>query len=523
MMYPPVKTRSPVAEIVGGRSIVAPVRGWNVRDPDSTMKAGYAKYLENLVPTGSTVDLRPGVSSHKTGFAKPVKSLMGWMGADGTKKLFGATDDGLFDSTNSGAIAATVQALTNGWCTHVNYRTSAASFLIVVNGVDTLKTFDGTTWASVASYSISGGGTLTSSDIINLAVHNRRLWLIEKNSGNAFYFDINAASGTVFRFPLGGYMSKGGFLLAAYTWTMDGGDGTDDRIAFITSEGQVIIYVGTDPATIPSTFQLQGVYALPRPIGRKCGYKLGGDVYLLTEGGVFSLASLTKGKAVTPDLAVSDLIRPEISAATQLYNANRGWQIMGLLSRNILLVNVPTTEASKAYQYGMNTISQGWWKNTGWDALCFEEFDNKLFAGFFDKVGQAWNGALDFSTNVTGYGRSHYDYLGERTRYKNWTLFRPIVRTAGSVSVTLRLDVDFSQGSDYGPTLFGVNGGAVFDSALWDGATWADDQRPNLDWKTPGAKPGYCAAARLRVVSNGGTFSWSVTDMIYEPGARVVG
>lgn len=524
MILQPLKSKAASRqEIVGGQSLVAPVKGWNARDPEALMKPGYAKYLENMVPTGTSVDLRPGVSDHKTGFAKPVKALMGYQPSAGTGKLFGATDDGIFDATSAGAVGATVMALTSGWCTHINFRTSAASFLFVVNGVDSVKSYDGTTWASTASFTISGGGTLNGSDVINLCVHNRRLWLVKKDSADVYYFGIDAASGNVTVFPLGGYMAKGGFVLAAYTWTVDGGFGPDDNIVFITSEGQVIVYAGTDPATIPGTFVLRGVYSMPRPLGRKCGYKLGGDLLFITEGGVFSLTSLLRGKPVTEDLALSDLIRPEISAATQTYGLNRGWQISGLLSRNILFVNVPTTEASRAYQYGMNTISTGWWKNTGWDSLCFEEFNNALYSGFSTKVGKAWNGVLDFTTNVTGLARGHYDYLGERTRTKRWSMIRPVVRVNGSISLSARLDVDFAADADFGPTSFGTTPGASFDTGLWDTATWANDQTPIIDWRTIAAKPGYCAAVRLRVVSNGGTFSWSVTDLVYETGARVVG
>jgi hypothetical protein len=448
---------------------------------------------------------------------------MAYQGTSGTGKLFAANNSGIFDATVAGAIGATVMALTDGWCSYTNFRTSGGSFLLVANGVDSLKSYDGTTWSSVASYTINGGGTLNGSDVINFAVHQRRLWLIKKDSTDVFYFDVNAATGNVTLFPLGGYAVKGGFVVAAYTWTVDGGAGPDDLIAFVFSSGQVIVYAGTDPSAV-ATWQLKGAYTLSRPLGRRCGLKLGGDVLLATEGGVFSLSDVLRGgKSVTQDLAISDLIRPEMSAATQLYGVNKGWQITGFLTKNLIFLNVPTTEASKSYQYGMNTISQGWWKNTGWDALCFEEFNNEFYGGFSTRVAKVWTGALDFTANVTGFARGHYDYLGERTREKKWSVIRPITRISGGVSLNMALDVDFEANADFGATTFGSSPGSKWDAATWDTSTWVGEQAPILEWQTVAAKPGYCAAVRLRAVSNGGTFSWSVTDLVFERGARVVG
>jgi len=524
MRREPLKTKAGQhQEIDDGKSTIAPVKGWNARDPDAAMKEGYAKYLENMVPTGTEVRLRSGVSSHATGFGAAVKTLMAYQSAAGVGKLFAANNSGIFDATSAGAIGATVMALTDGWCSHINFRTSSSSYLFVANGVDTVKTYDGTTWASVASWSINGGGTLTSSDVINFCMHQRRLWLVKKDSADAYYFDVNAVAGNVTLFPLGGYMSKGGFILAAYTWTLDGGAGPEDLIAFVTSEGQVIVYAGTDPASTTGEWLLRGSYNMPAPLGRRCGYKLGGDLLLLTEGGVYSLSSIVSGKAVTQDLAMSDLIRPEMTAAARAYSGKRGWQLAGLLSQNILFVNVPTAEASASYQYGMNTTSRGWWKNVGWSAFCFEEFNSQLYAGFDTKVGKALDGALDFAANVTGYARGHYDYCGERTREKFWQLVRPLVKVTSGISLSIGLDVDFSSTLDFGGTTFGSFGADFFDAGEWDEAVWGWDETPVLDWFTPGAKSGYCAAVRLRAVSNGGTFSWSVTDLVYERGARVVG
>jgi hypothetical protein len=84
-------------------------------------------------------------------------------------------------------------------------------------------------------------------------------------------------------------MSKGGFLMAMATWTVDGGQGPDDLAAFITSKGQVILYKGTDP-TNANAWAMVGVFDLPPPIGRRCFMRFGADVILITSQGALPLS-----------------------------------------------------------------------------------------------------------------------------------------------------------------------------------------------------------------------------------------
>ena len=50
----------------------------------------------------------------------------------------------------------------------------------------------------------------------------------------------------------------GGHLVDLDTWTIDAGYGVDDNLVFITSNGEVIVYRGTDPSSA-ATWALAGV------------------------------------------------------------------------------------------------------------------------------------------------------------------------------------------------------------------------------------------------------------------------
>lgn len=524
MMRQPVKTRRPhQQEIVDLLSRIAPVKGWNTRDSKASMELGYALYLDNWWPTPREVQLRKGATDWTTGITGFVKTLMTWNSTSGTSRLFGATDAGIFNCTASGAVGAAITAITNGKCQWVDYTTTGGSFLFVVNGTDSIRYYDGAAVTITALYPITGGGNLTTANIANISVFKRALFFIEKDSMSFFYFPIDTIAGTVSRYPLGALFSKGGYLMAHGTWTVDGGEGQDDYSAFVTSKGQVAIYKGTDPASA-ATWGLQGVYDLGEPIGRKCFQKYGGDLLLICRSGVFPLGKALQSATVNVKSAISDTINTAFNSAASLYGANYGWQVSILPEESLLLVNIPTTEFSAAQQYAMNTVTGAWARFTDWNAACFEVLNNQLYMGLNGKVAKAWYGLNDFNSIINCYAKPAFDYFRPRGRQKHMKLVRPILTIQGAVSVDLALDVDFEDGTTYGASSFAPS--AVtdnFDTALWvadggSGAVWVGDAVPTLDWETLDNRPFLCAAPRLRVRAKDATVAWAATDFVLEAG-----
>ena len=50
--------------------------------------------------------------------------------------------------------------------------------------------------------------------------------------------------------PLSGAATKGGKLLFGATWSIDAGDGIDDKCVFVTDQGELLIFTGSDPSTV---------------------------------------------------------------------------------------------------------------------------------------------------------------------------------------------------------------------------------------------------------------------------------
>lgn len=523
MMLQPLKSKRPSKQLIDSVvTRIAPVNGWNARDPQAAMKPGDALYLQNLWPQTTYIEVRKGAEDHSTGFGQPVKGLATYNGRDGTKTLWAATDLGIYNATASGAVGAAATAITNGRILSANFATTGASYLFVVNGTDSLRYWDGASWTVVASYSINGGGTLTTSNIVHLNVFKRMLFFIEKDSMSFFTLPIDSIAGNVSRFPLGGLFAKGGYLVAMGTWTVDGGQGVDDYAVFVTSEGQMAVYKGTDP-TNANAWALQGVYDLSSPIGRKCLMKFGGDLLYLSRDGLFPLGKALQSTTLNFKVAVSDRISRVFSEFTFAYGSNAGWESIFSLTDGVLLVNVPTASFSTSVQFAMNTLNGSWCSFTGWDAFCWELMDNQLYMGMEGKVAKGWYGTSDFGGVIPAIGKAAFDYLGSRMS-KHVKMLRPIIKVQGQVAVDVAMDVDFFDGTSYGPSVFTPGLGSLFDTALWVAdpdsgpALWVGDPTPQLNWLTVASNPCFCAAPRLRILSKDATVQWSATDFAVESG-----
>lgn len=520
-MHVPIKSkRGARQEIASSRSRTAPLKGWNAKDSEAAMTEGWALYLDNWFPTPTNVQLRKGATNHVTGLGTtPIKSLAVWNARSGSpsRRIFACADTGIYDATTAGVFGAASSAITDGRVISTNFGTTGGSFLFCVNGVDSIRYYDGAAWTVTSSYPINGGGTLTSSTISYIDVFKRSLYMLVTGAMEFYYLPIDSITGTVNRFPLGALFKKGGSLLAFGSWSVDGGQGVDDYAAFVTTEGQIALYKGTDPSSA-STWALQGVYDLSRPLGKKCLFKYGGDLLYLSKDGVYPLSKALQSSVTQLTTAITDNISAVFSASATSYGRNWGWQGIASFQDSLLLFNVPAVEYSTSQQYVMNTKTGAWCRFTDWNAFCWEIMDDQLYMGMTGKVAKAWTGLNDFGGIISCYAKGAYDYFGMRARTKQVNLVRPALRITGSIAVDVAVDVDFSIGTDYGPSVFNPANGSLWDVALWDQGMWTDVAATRLDWITVAAKDGYNAAPRLRVLSRDGTVEWSATDFVFETG-----
>jgi len=495
-----------------GFSVPPPVGGLNGRDALADMDEADAIQLDNFFPEPNYVSLRRGYSSHATGISGAVTTLMEWAGP-ASRKMFGANVSAIYNVTSPGAVgAADVSSLTNGRWQHVMQTTSGGNYLMICNGADSVRSYDGSSWATPAITNV------TSANLINIALHKRRLWFVEKDSTSAWYLPVDSIAGAAVEFDLGPQFQMGGRLVAIGTWTRDGGSGPDDFAVFISSLGEVAIYAGTDPSSA-STWAIVGVFRLGQPIGNRCLIKTGGDIAIITQDGVVSLTRmLTLDRSVSARAAITDKISDLFKMSARTYGPNFGWQGCVYPRANMVLFNIPQTENTTQIQFVMNTLTGSWCRFTGLNAACWSLFNDELyFGGNSGTVWKADTGFQDDGGGITGDIKTAFNYYGSRGQQKLFKMIRPIFSSNGSPGFLLDLNVDFEDREPTSSPTVTPNAGALWDVAVWDVDVWGAGETIRRDWVGV-AGMGMSAAIRLRITSDGASCTLNSFDVATEMG-----
>lgn len=483
-------------------AVPIPTGGWDALSPVAEMKPQFARTLDNWFPRPGYLELRRGFDLHASPggptVSTAVETLMAYQGPSASA-LFAAMDDTLYDVTTAGTATAItdVGSFGNARFQAVNFATSGGHFLWACNGDDAPVYYDGSSWAAT---SITG---VTDTDIVHVAVHRGRLWLVLKDSLDAAYLPLDSIQGAAVKFPLGGEFTLGGHLVAIDTWSRDGGAGPDDYLCFISSRGQVAIYSVIDP-TESGGITLIGVYNLGPPIGRRCTARIGPDLAVIAIDGVYSLSqAITFDRAASARATITTRVQPAINETARLASDTFGWQFISYPKGQMAILNVPQAVGSKIHQYAMNVLTGAWARFTGQNANCWAVMDDRLFFGGAGLVLEADVGGGDFGGEsfVADVGFP-YSYYGARGHKKRWTMAQPIFRTNASVTPAMGIDVDFRDGGSLNPVPSGSAGGAEWNEFNWNEENWPGEASISDQWLSVMAL-GYAAAAHLQVAVAG--------------------
>lgn len=488
------------------KSRPAPIRGWNTLAPIAKMDERFAVQLDNWIPRENDCEVRGGQANYTTGITGEVLSLMPYTSPT-VRQLFGAAASAIYNVTSSGAVgAAVVTGLGSANWESVIFTTTGGTSLMLVNGTDSLRRYDGASWTTP---SITG---LTSSTINNITAFKRRLWFVVNNSLTPWYLPLDSISGAATSFPLAPQFKAGGKLLAIGSWTLDSGEGPEDYVAFVTTEGEVALFQGVDPAV---DFLLIGVFRIPKPIGKRCLEKLGGELLILTEQGVFPMSKALGLSRIRADIALTYHISNQFTDVAE-GRALSGWEMELYSESNLLIVNVPLTSGTK-HQYVMNTLTGAWCRFTDHEANCWAVFDNKIFYGTNGKTVRALAGDSDFGNNIESVVATAFKQLGGMPVNGHVKLVRPHLTVSKSIEIALAVLTDFNLTLDFQTSELGiVTQGGKWNVALWNQALWAGSSFNTLEWKTVFANPGFVMAHGLRVRAKGTEIRLSAFDTLYE-------
>lgn len=434
-------------QIAGKKNLPPPTGGWNSRDSLTKMPEGDAITMDNVVPRGSYAEVRGGSANHATGMTGNGKTLATYAALTGTETMFCATASGIYDVTSSGAVGASVLARTDGKHQHIMFGDGTNNWLIMCNGVDKPAYYNGTAWTAVDAVSVPALTGVTTTTLVSPMVYQGRLWFAQKDTLNVWYLASGTVGGALTKFDLSLVASRGGYVMAMINWTYDGGDGSDDRAVFVTSQGEVIVYQGVDPSSA-ATWEKVGTYYVGKPLGRRCLCKYGGDVLMLTEDGVIPLSSALTGVVNYSRISLSDKIEQAFQQRAAIYGGVFGWEMMVYAKEGVLIINAPFQEDGGSHlQFVMNTITKQWCFFSAWEAEAFGVLNKQLYFTVGTKTVKAWttdrSEYVGSSTPIFAVCTPAYSNLGSKenkqVKMQRITIYNPhaTIFTGLTVDVTI--------------------------------------------------------------------------------------
>jgi hypothetical protein len=509
-----------------------PTKGLNARDAFVSMGPQYAISLVNALVEPYGLRTRAGYTEWARGLpaATPIRTLMNYYPAiavAATKtifqyaiaalnftlrrpvaqalpaagKLFAAQGGFIYDVTAGGVGPWVAQPGVGGaggsdFWTSCMFQNIAGAFLTACNNNGGYSYYNGAAWTT-PTFGTGAGQIANVNPLLFVYVveFKKRLWFIEKDSTRAWYLPVSQITGAATSFNFGEQFRKGGKLVALVNWSIDGGEGIDDYLVALSSQGDVVVYKGVDPDTA-GDFALHGVWDVgPLPLGFRSVSMTGGDVHILSQFGVTPLGVLLN-TTQAQELEMhrpSYVIAPLISRLMREFSTLPGWQIIALPAEEMFVIGVPLN----APEFGGHFLSfkqagAGWSQLRDMPFASMLNVDSDVWAGTLDgRVVRAFDGTLD---NVTignpGSGvpvqcqvTPAYQPCGDPGVQKLFKLVRPMFLASAKPSLTMQILTDYSALKPVlAPTLPVIPPQSKWDTALWDSGIWGDVFLQTKEW-----------------------------------------
>lgn len=532
-------------------TVPSPNKGLDLSTPLTDQDQRSAVVLENFLCRRIGVELRKGSLRWTTnlggsGSLAKIVTLMSYhpprdAGAVYLARQFAACDDGkIYDITGQTpesfvpiASVTIPGQLSPGRFSWTNISTAGTNYLCICTAGGGYWTFDHTGgWVNRTAFITPSPtfGPVPAIDFDFVISWKNRLWFIVNNKAEAFFLPPTSIQGIGSGFDFGALLVNGGSLAAMASWTLDGGDGIDDKLVLVGSEGDVLVYDGTDPTSI-ATFKIVGRWYTGRPPdGRRFMSPYGGDLYLITEVGIEYMTNLLRGQGLLdsaaanagdPSRRFNEIIGREVRDS----RGDQFWKLISLTREEGVVIQTPYSYGSQAHQYFFGVLSHGWSKLTGWPATAMNNFQGELYYGTVDgKVCKAFTGdtddeLVDGTIGVTPKWELQSAFVApneDRVSLKRPQLVRVVFQGPSPPEVKLQVNTEWSTVSVPGTPPIALPSEAKWDLATWDLSTWGSDINAYSVWVgTEGL--GVYFSLRMSVRGVPGTLfnSWSIT---YEGG-----
>ena len=479
--------------------IVAPVKGLNTQTAIAGLSKDFAIQLDNWICQPDAIVTRPGIAAYATGFTLAPKTLVTYSSGL-ISKMFAMGANGIREVSAAGAIGASLAVLTTGQGKFVNFATSAGQYAYFCNGVDDIKGYDGTSWYNLNAASAPALTGVLGTTLFSIEAYRARLYFLQNQFLGFWYLPADSVGGLAAAYRIGNVCRLGGFAVGQGTWSVDGGSGPDDHYVIATSNGELIVYHGNDPA-VAANWVYFGTFYVGKPLGPDCFAKFGGDLLYLCENGLIPLSTLLQSSNRTYTNALTDKIQPSIAKAAAFARNSPGWKVTVLPRLSLIIINVPSQGAGLlATQFVYNSFSKAWSTFSGWDIQDLAEFNNEVYFSQGLTVVKAFTGQSDLGKDIVAICDTSYNRFGTRSQLVP-SLVRLLYASTNSVSYTVGLAQDFSGVYEENSTSSNSGTLGFWNSGLWDLSVWGGDFLLRKDWLTITSRGGLALSTRFRVSS----------------------
>lgn len=438
------------------------IGGLNLVDPIDNMGAEYAIQMDNIIPDSDGDRIRSGFVSCVDG---AYKTLIPVPFADNEKII--ACKDGdvdIYDPLDWETEPVSKSGFSTDNWTYAPFVDGAGTqHLFMANGIDTLQ-----------DYTISGGlvdASYTMTDLtLDCPLSFKNTMYFVGGDWDIYYAGTQAIAGELKKFSVGSFFKKGGKILTIQNWTQDAGQGMDDIFVIISTEGEVMLYRGSNPDE--DDWATLGVFVIPRPIGKHCCEMFGADVIVLTENGYLPLSGV-----------LSDLRANRTAISGKINNIVKGkdftdkWEVHFYSKRGWLFVNAPSNIAEYAHeQHVLNINTNAWCRFVGMDADSWCVLFDKLYFCNGKGIFKADEGTTDDGKWITYEIQRAYNTFGTPEKKQIMRLVPRFNSFYKDNTIYKRINVDFKQGNNrIIQTQDAIGYYSYWDTSIWDVNYWSDE------------------------------------------------
>lgn len=459
--------------------LVAPVGGWNTRDPLPIMDEIKAIKLINMIAGPGSVRKRKGYEAHSDiEVEEPVESLLSYNAPSGSQVLIAAINNTFYDVTTDEPTEILQQGeleepppfvpTDNKWRSvhfmgKLIFTNDTGEIAYYPNSFDEVAE---ATWSSPPN-------------CVNVGVYNERLYFIEKDSTSFFYggTQVTGTGGTptLTEYDAGSLLVRGGYLIACGNSTNNIGLVESDVFVIVSSEGEVLTFQGSSPDS--ETWRLLGRFFLPRPLGYKCVFNRGADLHIITEGGVFSLSMLlASGGEVDRFNALTDEIGPSFLLEAKRYGSTYGWEGLYYSKDSLVVINIPDPVGARQFVVNVGSPMLGWSQFQDIPAISLVISGGDLYFG--DSLGKVWKYGETENDNgeaISIYGQTAFTDCGMPNFNKLVTMIMPIVKKDPAFILSLGLNIDFAETGTVNEITSDSSAITAWDTVAWDDAEWSGE------------------------------------------------